>query len=193
MTAALTLVRPSTPSLGFRVAFQGERGAYGDLAIAETLTAAFPDHRLVTLHPNTMAALRRGEVIDIPFASIEVRELERGLLFAGKSERALVEMLRDAGLVGRETAVDWTEYEKHERDDGRLPERVEPAEVGQGRGNDVAGERRDHDEQTAPRQERARLGPRGQLGDGKGAVGRSQKNRADEQQHGAHASDKEGV
>ena len=33
MRAALSLVRPASPSLGFRVAFQGERGAYGDLAI----------------------------------------------------------------------------------------------------------------------------------------------------------------
>jgi prephenate dehydratase len=33
MTASISLLPPSTPTLGFRVAFQGERGAYGDLAI----------------------------------------------------------------------------------------------------------------------------------------------------------------
>jgi hypothetical protein len=91
--------------------------AYGDIAIAEALTAAMPEHKIITLHPNTMSALRRGEVIDVPFGSLEVSELSRALLFAGKTERALVDMLRDAGLVAPTTALDWTEYEQHERNE----------------------------------------------------------------------------
>lgn len=91
--------------------------AYGDLAIAEALAAAMPDHRVITLHPNTMAALRRGEVIDVPFSSLDVTELSRAMLFAGTTEHAMLDALRGAGMLKGTKIEGEAEYARHQRNE----------------------------------------------------------------------------
>jgi len=91
--------------------------AHGDAQTTVALKNAFPERHVVTLTSNTLAALRRGEAFEVPLADIEVPALRSGFIFAGKTERALVDMLRQAGLVGSETTVDWGEYEAHERNE----------------------------------------------------------------------------
>jgi len=85
-------------------------GSEGDVAAA----IASGDH-VLGLTPRTLDSLKSGNVIPVELAGIGLTALWQAILFAGPSERQIVDDVRAAGLIPPEAKLDWDEYERHER------------------------------------------------------------------------------
>jgi hypothetical protein len=69
--------------------------------------------------------LRQGQVIPVELAGLGISALWQAILFAGPSERQILDDMRKAGLVSPDAKIDTDDFERHER--GEAPDCVECA------------------------------------------------------------------
>jgi hypothetical protein len=87
-------------------------GSEADVAAA----IATGDH-VLGLTPRTLDSLRNGNVIPVELAALGITAIWQALLFAGPTERKIVDDMRGAGLIAADAKLDWDEYERHERNE----------------------------------------------------------------------------
>jgi hypothetical protein len=85
--------------------------AGGESDVAAALRAASGSDRVIGLTPRTLASLRGGNFVDVQHPELDLMVF----LFAARDERAVIGLMRETGMIGRETPLDWTGYELHER------------------------------------------------------------------------------
>jgi hypothetical protein len=112
----LDLLAEARP-IRFDLAPYGESGHLLILAGTEDDVAAAlaTGDKVLGLTPRTLDSLRQGQVIPIELAGLGISALWQAILFAGPSERQILDDMRQSGLVSPDARIDTQDFERHER------------------------------------------------------------------------------